>query len=161
MDDDAVDFVIAAWREEGRWRVEVLPPRSGASIHMLIESLRAHASDGGVLGLVSIAEDFFVIVRVHGRHARFLLSDVGAAADWSLAADVVEHLGIPTPDDEELEELTPAGDLTIVADWGMSGAEIAILSEDIDLYPDEVLSSIASRLGFGDLFDAALDDVSA
>ena len=161
MDDDAVDFVMAAWHEDGRWRVEVLPPRSGASVPRLVESLGAHASEGGVLGFVSVAEDFFVLVRLMGQHARFLLSDVGAAVDWPLAADVIERLGLPTPDEDELEDVTPAGDLTIFADLGMSGAEIAILSEDVELYPDQVLGSIASRLGFGDLFEAALDEVPA
>ena len=51
----------------------------------------------------------------------------------------------------------PAGDLTLLADLGMSGAEFAILSEDVDLYPDEVLSAVAGRLGFGDQFEALLD----
>lgn len=165
MDDDAVDFVMAAWRDEdGRWQVEVLPAKSGSSVPRLVESLGAHPAEGGVLGLVSVAEDFFVIVRVVGHSARFLLSDVGAAADWPLAADVIEALGLEAPDEDELDELdeaTPAGDLTIVADLGMSGAELAILSEDIDLYPDEVLGSIASRLGFGEQFDAALEEVPA
>ena len=32
MDDAAVDFAIAAWREDGLWQVELLPPRTGASL---------------------------------------------------------------------------------------------------------------------------------
>ncbi len=161
MDEDAVDFVMAAWREDGVWRLDMLPKRAGDSLNALIDSLEAQAADSGALGLVCIGEEFFVLARMQGAQCRLLLSDVGAASDWPLAVQVVERLGLPRPDDAELDEITPAGDLTIVSDWGMSGAELAILCEDIDLYPDEVLGSVAARLGFGDQFDAALDELAA
>jgi hypothetical protein len=35
--------------------------------------------------------------------------------------------------------------------------EIGTLVDDLDLYPDEMLASISSRLGFGDLFQRAVD----
>ncbi|MBP7972402.1 MAG: tRNA adenosine deaminase-associated protein [Candidatus Nanopelagicales bacterium] len=163
MDDDAIDFVVAAWQEEGRWMLEALPPQAGLSVDRLINSLAAHPSQGGVLGLVSIADDFFVIARVQGRHPRFLLSDVSAGQDWPIAEEVLDRLGIPIPndDDDDFDEVTPAGDMTIVADWGMSGAELTMLCEDIDMFPDEVLSAIATRLGFGPSFDAASGDLRA
>ncbi len=161
MDSDAIDFVMVAWREDGVWRLDVLPPRSGESLAALIEALGAQDSDAGALGFVAVAEEFFVIARLQGAQCRLLLSDVGAACDWPLAVEVVERLGLPRPDDVELDEITPAGDLTIVSDWGMSGAELAMLCEDIALYPDEVLGSVASRLGFGDQFESAIDDIDA
>lgn len=157
MDEDAIDFVVAAWREDGRWRVSRLPKRAGADIDQLITALRAHPSEAGVLGLLSIAEEFFVIVRVDGARVRYLLSDLEAAIDWPLAADVLENLGLPLPDEDDLEELTPAGDLTLLADLGMSATELAILTEDIEMYPDEVLSAVTARLGFGDEFDQTID----
>ena len=34
----------------------------------------------------------------------------------------------------------------------MSTDELTLLCEDLDLYPDEVLGSVAKRIGFGELF---------
>jgi putative tRNA adenosine deaminase-associated protein len=48
----------------------------------------------------------------------------------------------------------PAGDLDIVGDLGMQAMELGLLCDDRDLYPDEVLSDVARRLGFGDDFEA-------
>lgn len=156
MDEDAVDFVMAAWHDNGRWRVEVLPPRAGVSVSRLIESLGANAADGGVMGLVSVAEDFFILVRLMGQQTRILLSDVGAAIDWPLAAGVMDSLGIEADPENDLDDFAPAGDMEIIADLGMSGDELCMLAEDEELYPDEVLRSIAARLGFADQYDAAL-----
>ena len=86
-----------------------------------------------------------------GAEVRLLLSDVTAATDWPLAAAVVEHLDLPLPDDEEEQE--PAGDLGIVADLGMGAMDMGALLDDYELYPDEMLGDIASRLGFGPLYD--------
>jgi putative tRNA adenosine deaminase-associated protein len=157
MDEDAIDFVVAAWREDGDWQVSRLPRRTGVDRESLIAALSAHPADNGVLGLVSVAEDFFVIARTDRVDSRFLLSDVAAALDWPLATDVMDALGLPLPDDEDLDELTPAGDLTLLADLGMSASELSILSEDIDLYPDEVLAAVANRLGFGAQFESLFD----
>jgi len=160
MADDEIDFVLAAWQEEGRWRVESLPQRTGESITSFVESLAAQPSDGGVLGMLSVSEEFFVLARVHGQSRRFLLSDVTAAADWSVASEALDLLGIDWIDDEEGDAIVPAGDLAIVADWGMPEADVSMLSEDIDLYPDEVLGAIATKLGFGEQFEIALDNAS-
>lgn len=157
MDEDAIDFVISAWLEDGQWQVSRLPRRTGISLAALAEALSAQPSEGSVIGFLCVSEDFFVIVRMDGAKPRFLLSDVSAAEDWSIAAEILDGLDLPMPEDDELDELTPAGDLTLLADLGMSGAEFAILAEDLDMYPDEVLSAVASRLGLGDQFDSLLD----
>jgi hypothetical protein len=34
--------------------------------------------------------------------------------------------------------------------------DLGALLDDTDLYPDEILSEVASSLGFGDLFDDAV-----
>ena len=63
---------------------------------------------------------------------------------------MVEELGLPV---EEDDEQAPVGDLAILADLGLSAVELAELIDDFDLYPDEILSTVAERLGFGDDFD--------
>ena len=148
---EGVDFVLVAYREEGLWQLQELEAEKAADLDGFAVELRRYPGDGGALGLVSIDEDFFLLVRVLGAEVRLLLSDVTAATDWPLAASVVEHLDLPLPDDEEEQE--PAGDLGIVADLGMGAIDMGALLDDYELYPDEMLGDIASRLGFGRLYD--------
>jgi putative tRNA adenosine deaminase-associated protein len=148
---EGVDFVLVAYREEGLWQLQELEAEKAADVDEFAVELRRYPGDGGALGLVSIDEDFFLLVRVLGAEVRLLLSDVTAATDWPLAAAVGEHLDLPLPDDEEEQE--PAGDLGIVADLGMGAMDMGALLDDYELYPDEMLGDIASRLGFGPLYD--------
>ena len=146
-----VDFALVAYREEGVWQLQELDPEKAADLDGFAAELRRYPGDGGSLGMVSIDEDFFLLVRVLGAEVRILLSDVTAATDWPIARSVVEHLDLPLPDDEEPQE--PAGDLGIVADLGMGAMDMGALVDDYELYPDEMLGDIASRLGFGRLYD--------
>lgn len=154
----AIDFAVAAWREDGLWRVEALPERIAESFDTFVGALRAQPGEGGVLGMVSVAEDFFVLARVLGDDVRLLVSDVYAAEAFPLGLAVLERLGpaLP-PDDDDSDEPLPGGDLRIVEDFGMPVDELELLLDDLDLYPDEQLGSIAARIGFGEQFDAVLD----
>ena len=148
---EGVDFALVAYREEGVWRVEELDNETAADLDDFAYELRRYPGDGGSLGLVSIDEDFFLMVRVLGAQTRMLLSDVTAATDWPIARSVVDHLDLPLPDDDEDQE--PAGDLGIVADLGLGAMDMGALLDDVDLYPDEMLSDIAAKLGFGPQYD--------
>jgi len=148
---EGVDFALVAYREEGIWQVQELDAERAADLDGLAVELRRYPGDGGSLGLVSIDEDFFLMVRVLGAEVRLLLSDVTAASDWPIARSVVEHLDLPLPDDEEEQE--PAGDLAIVADLGMGAMDMGALLDDYELYPDEMLGDIAAKLGFGRQYD--------
>lgn len=157
---DSVDFALAAYRDDGEWQVQELAHGLVADVETLAAALRRFPGDGGALGLVAIDEDFFLILRVTGSQTRVLLSDITAADEWELATSVVEHLGLPLPEDED--DPAPAGDLDLLGDLGLVAADLAeILDEDSDLYPDEMLSDVARRLGFGELFDDAVDLTSA
>ena len=158
MTESAVDFAVAAYRDEGEWQVETLPAEVGTDIDALVDALRPLPSDVGSIGFVSVDEDFFVIARVRGRDVRLLLSDVTAATDWPLASGVVDLLDLPEPDDEE--ERQPAGDLGIVSDLGVSAMDLGAICDDPERYPDEVLSEIAGKLGFGAQFDDVVESVS-
>jgi putative tRNA adenosine deaminase-associated protein len=148
---EGVDFALVAYREEGVWQLEELAAERAADLDVLAAELRRYPGDGGSLGLVSVDEDFFVLVRVLGPDVRILLSDVTAATDWPIARSVVDRLELPLPDDEEEQE--PAGDLGIVADLGIGAMDMGALLDDYDLYPDEMLGDIASKLGFGRQYD--------
>jgi putative tRNA adenosine deaminase-associated protein len=156
---DSTDFAVAVYREEGQWVVTTLPANAADDLERLVNVIRQQPGEGGSIGLVSVAEDFFVAVRVLGDDERILLSDVTAAQEWPLAREVLEWLDLPMPDDEDLEQVQPAGDLSAFADLGLPPMEVAMICEDEDLYPDEMLTSIASRLGFGEEFAHTLDQV--
>jgi putative tRNA adenosine deaminase-associated protein len=156
---DGIDFALAAYREEGVWQVQELVHDVLGDVDALAHALRRFPGDGGAVGMIAVDEDFFVIVRVAGAMTRILLSDVTAADEWELAASAVEHLGLPLPEDED--DQVPAGDLDLLGDLGMAAMDMAVLLDDFDLYPDEMLSDVARRLGFGPLFDEAAGLTSA
>ena len=156
---DGIDFALAAYREEGIWRLEELVHDVLGDVEALAHALRRFPGDGGAVGLVAVDEDFFLIVRVAGATTRILLSDVTAGDEWELAASAIDALGLPTPEDED--EQVPAGDLDLLGDLGMHAMDLAVLLDDFDLYPDEMLSDVARRLGFGELFDEAVGLASA
>ncbi|MBM9458630.1 tRNA adenosine deaminase-associated protein [Nocardioides sp. zg-536] len=156
---DEVDFALAAYRDEGVWQVAELTPDHAVDVETLAAALRRFPGDGGAVGLVAVDEDFFVLVRVSGPRTRVMLSDVSAATEWELAADVVEHLGLPlVAEDDDAE---PAGDLELLADLGVNAMTLAEILDDDELYPDEMLSEVARGLGFGDLFDDVVGLTSA
>lgn len=148
---EGIDFAVVAYREEGVWQVEQVAAEKIVDIDSFAAELRRWPGDGGALGMVSVDEDFFVLVRVTGANAQVLLSDVTAATDWPIARSAVEFLGIPLPDDEDDQE--PAGDPGILADLGISAMDMGALLDDYDLYPDEMLADIATKVGFGEQFD--------
>ncbi|MDO7868034.1 tRNA adenosine deaminase-associated protein [Nocardioides jiangxiensis] len=148
---DDVDIALAAYREEGVWQLQELADPVLTSLDAVISGLRRFPGDGGAIGLLALDEDVFLVVRVAGPQVRLLLSDVTAADIYDLAREVIEHLGLPYP--EEDDEPAPAGDLAILSDLGVRAGDMGELIDDFDLYPDEMLSDIADRLGFGDDFD--------
>jgi len=156
---DGVDFALAVYREEGEWTVQELAHDVLADVETLSHALRRFPGDGGAVGMIAIDEDFFIIVRVAGTSVRVLLSDITAADEWELAASVLDHLGLPLPEEDDDQE--PAGDLGLLADAGMSAMDMGVLLDDYDLYPDEMLSEVARKLGFGELFDDAVGLTSA
>ena len=152
---DVVDFAVAAYLEEGRWQVNALPPRAGSDLQILLHALRQSPGETGTLGMVSVDEDFFVLARVRGDSVRLLLSDVTAATESPLAAAVVDELGLPMP--EEDDDVQPAGDMSILSDLGFSAMDLAVLCDEDEMFPDEMLEDIASHVGFATEYAAAVD----
>lgn len=148
---DDCDIALAAYREEGVWQLQELADPVLTSLDAVITGLRRFPGDAGAIGLLALEEDVFLVVRVIGPQVRLLLSDVTAADIFDLAREAIEHLGLPYPEDDD--EPAPAGDLAILSDLGLHADDLGELIDDFDLYPDEMLSDIADRLGFGELFD--------
>jgi putative tRNA adenosine deaminase-associated protein len=151
---EAIDLALVAYRDEGDWNLAELPGRALDDIETIAKELRRYPGETGALALISIDEDFVLLVRAQGSLVRVLLSDATAATDWTLARSAIDHIGVHVDDEDDQ---APAGDLGIVADMGFTAAEMGALLDDFDLYPDEVLSEIAGRLGFGPKFDELAD----
>jgi putative tRNA adenosine deaminase-associated protein len=156
---DGVDFALAAFSDAGEWQLQEIASPAFESVDTLAHALRRLPGETGAVGMVAVDEDFFVLVRVDGSTTRVLLSDVTAAEEWELAQSAVDFLGLPPAEDED--EPAPAGDLDLLGDLGIRAMDMGLLLDDDELYPDEMLSDIARRLGFGELFDDAVGFTSA
>ena len=148
---DEIDFVLAAYREDGQPMVQALAADLANDLEELIVQLRRLPGDAGAVGFVSLVEEVFVIARVRGQHVQLLLSDGGAATEWPIARDVADMLGeeIPDPEDEEAE---PMGDLGILADLGVSDFDMGTIIDNLDLSSDQMLIEIADKIKIGPQF---------
>jgi putative tRNA adenosine deaminase-associated protein len=153
------NVAVIVYREDEAWETEVLPVALTEDLHGLVHALRQQPSIGGTIGLVAVGDDFFVLLRLLAGQVSVFLSDLTAAVDWPLARQVLEYLDIPVPGDDDLDQVLPAGDMSIFADLGVDEMDLGALSGDLDLFPDEALASIARRIGFGPALDRALDVV--
>jgi putative tRNA adenosine deaminase-associated protein len=85
-----------------------------------------------------------------------LLSDLTAAVEFPLAAQVLERLGEDPPEDDELDEVWPIGELDLFSDLELPEDEMEQILDDLDAYPDEMLDSVISRIGLEQQFREAL-----
>ena len=158
LPDAEANYAVVVYREEGRWQVGLLPERLAGDLDGLIAALGQQPAEGGSIALVNVSDEFFVALRLTGAELRVLLSDVTASVAWDLAKQVVDVLEVPPPSDErDVEEVWPAGDLSIFDDLGMDEMELGAVLSDVDAYADEMLLTIASRLGFAEPLERALD----
>jgi putative tRNA adenosine deaminase-associated protein len=157
---DEIDFVVAAYREDGQVNVVDLNDDLANDLEELIVQLRRLPGDAGAIGFVSLVEEVFVAVRVRGRHVQVVLNDAAAALDWPIARDVVDLLAeeLPDPDDDA----EPVGDLGMFADLGLSEFDLGAIIDDLDLGSDQALMEIADKINIGPQFrkvaEAALQD---
>jgi len=151
-------FVVAVTRIDAQWRVDRLPDGLQADLAGLVAVLTQQGGEGGAIGLIDVADEFFVAVRaLPGGSLRLLLSDVTAAVEWDLARQVLDRLGEDPPEEDELDEIWPVGDMGIFADLGLGEMDLGTILDDLDLYADEMLLDIARRVGFAEPLQAAVD----
>jgi putative tRNA adenosine deaminase-associated protein len=150
-------FAIAVARDGGSWRLTELDDALMDDLDGLLTALRRLSVDGGaIFAMVEVDEEFFAVVRPVPGGAALLLSDATASLDFDLAADILDLLHVEVPDEDDIDddEPWPEGDMALLADFGLSEQEMAIIVDDDDLYPDEQLQLIANRCGFGEEFAA-------
>jgi putative tRNA adenosine deaminase-associated protein len=156
-DTSEADFAVIVYREEDRWEADALPAAVTADLDALVRALRQQPSIGGTIGFAGVDDCFFVAVRVLGEDVSLFLSDLTVAVEYPLARQVLEALDIPVPADDELDQVLPAGDMSIFADLGLDEMELGAVAADLDVYPEDAVAGIAERLGFGEAVERALD----
>lgn len=153
-------FAVSVVREDGRWRCARMDDAALGELDAAITELRRIRSTGAAFGMLAVDDEFFVLLRPTPGGVALLLSDAAAALDYDVAADVLDLLRVDPPSDDD-EDVWPEGDLEILADLGMPAAELQVIIDDIDLYPDEQLQMIAQRVGFDEHLTALLDRIQS
>lgn len=148
-------WAVVVFSDGAGWQVGQLPPGVAGDLVDVEQAVKGQLP--GSFALVDVADDFFIVVRNQGGQLRFLLSDVTASSEWELAAQVMDRLELDIPDEDELEEVLPAGDLNLFDDLGLDAMELGAILSDVDAYADEMLSTLARRLGFADAFERVVD----
>ncbi len=145
-EEEDIDFVVAAYREDGQALVQALDKDLANDLEELIVQLRRLPGDAGALGFVSLVEEVAVLVRVRGQHVQVLLNDGGAANEWPIARDVADFLNDEIIDEDDDD---PIGDLGILSDLGVSEFDLETLIDNLDLGSDQMLLEIADKINIG------------
>jgi putative tRNA adenosine deaminase-associated protein len=148
-------FAVVAVKDSGMWRAEPLPSAVLDDLGVLLQALRSQSPEGGPFVIACVDDEFFLIARLDGPRISLLLSDMTASVEYKLAEQVLARLGEDPPDDDELDEVWPVGDLDLFADLDMSEDEMESILDDIDAYPEEMLDTIVERIGLGDSYAQA------
>ena len=154
-------YAIAGFRDANEWRCEPLPPAVLDDLGVLLSALRSQSPEGGPFVIATVDDEFFLIARQDGARTSLLLSDLTAAVAYPLAAQGLERLGEEPPEDDELDEIWPLGDLDVFEDLGMSEDEMEQVLDDIDAYPDEMLEVIVERIGVAQAYATATEFAKA
>jgi putative tRNA adenosine deaminase-associated protein len=112
-----------------------------------VASLRQLPGEGGVFGILAIADEFFILAHTVRDGVRLMISDAAALLDWSIAQEAAELIGLEW-DEEDVEEFEAAGDVSLCEDFGLDAPELMMICQDEELYPDEQVRAVAKRLGF-------------
>ncbi|HEY2299869.1 MAG TPA: tRNA adenosine deaminase-associated protein [Jatrophihabitans sp.] len=150
-------FAVAAFRDAGQWRAEPLPVAVLEELGVLLQALRSQPPEGGPFVVACVDDEFFLIARLDGARISLLLSDLTASVEYPLAEQALARLGEEPPDDDELDEMWPVGDLDLFADLDLAEDEMEQILDDLDAYPDEMLEAIIERIGLSEAYSRATE----
>jgi putative tRNA adenosine deaminase-associated protein len=141
--------------------MEMLPPTMLGDLGVLLQALRSQPPEGGPFVIANVDDEFFLVARQDGARIALLLSDMSASVEYPLAEQALSRLGEDPPEDDELDEVFPIGDLDMFVDLDLSEDEMEQILEDEDAYPDEMLETIVERIGLGSEFSDATESARA
>lgn len=154
-------YALAAHRDSGQWQVEPLPPTVLADLGVLLQALRSQPPEGGPFVVASVDDEFFLIARQEGARISLMLSDMTASVEYPLAEQALNRLGEDPPEDDELDEAFPIGDLDLFTDLDLPEDDMELILDDPDALPDEMLETIVDRIGLADEFADATETARA
>ena len=151
--DDGFSFAVTATLVDGRWHVREFDDNF-TRISTSIKAVRGLRSEGPAFALLSVEDEYFVIVRPTPGNTYIFLSDATMAVDDDFAASIMDEIDadIPDLDPAELDAIDPwpEGDFDILSDMGLAEEVLTVICDDMDLDPSEQLLRIAEELGFGE-----------
>src|SRR3569833_2528034 len=150
-------FAVRVSRTDGRWQCELLAADADDELPALERALGEPGAAGrpGPFVVVVDSRLYFVVLR-HGPGGmvRALISDA-TFQEWVLAAEVVERYGVAVEGGATIDDAFdddghgwPGGDLDVCSDAGLPAEELARLLDSDELWADEMVLTIAERLGF-------------
>jgi putative tRNA adenosine deaminase-associated protein len=148
-------YAIAVSRDSGVWRCDALPSAVLDDLGVLLSALRGQPAEGGPFVVACVEEEFFLIARAHGPRIDLLLSDLTASVEFPLAAQVLHRLGEDPPEDDELDEVWPIGEMDLFADLDLGEDELESILDDPEAYPEDVLDAVLDRIGLEAEFSRA------
>lgn len=149
--DDSFSFAVTATLADGRWHVREFDD-DFTRISTSVKAVRTLRSEGPAFALLSVEDEYFVIVRPTPGNTYIFLSDATMSVDDDFAASAMDELDADIPDlnPDELDDVDPwpEGDFNILADLGLAEEVLSVICDDMDLAPSEQLLRIAEELGF-------------
>ncbi|CAB0488026.1 tRNA adenosine deaminase-associated protein [Corynebacterium diphtheriae] len=147
------NFAVTVARVNATWQVRAFND-DYSSLKRSIDAVRTLRAEGAAFAMLSIEDDYFVLVRPTPQGVKLLISDATAATEDDFAAGILDELDADQPDLED----TPyaEGDFDILADLGLSEQIMSIITDETDWWASEQLQRIAEELGFDDELEQAL-----
>ena len=152
FDEDLVDFAVTVFQEDGRWAVVPLPMHVAADLELFAAAVRQQLSEGPILGLLGLGDEYFIALRLVGGRELLFISERSAADEDAVARQVLERLEL----EPEAAGSGPAGDEEIFADLGLSSFELRLACEQLlderALRLTDLVAHLAGRIGFARQF---------
>jgi putative tRNA adenosine deaminase-associated protein len=151
FDESLVDFAVVVFQEDGRWAAAPLPPHVAADLDLFAAAVRQQLSEGPILGLLGLGDEYFIALRLLGGRELLFISERSAAEDDVVARQVLDRLAPELADGSG-----PAGDEELFADLGLGAFELRLACEQLlderALRLTDLVAHLAGRIGFARQF---------
>ncbi|AEQ05707.1 tRNA adenosine deaminase-associated protein [Corynebacterium pseudotuberculosis] len=147
------DFAVTVARVDAAWQVRVFKD-DFSSLQTSINAVRSLRAEGAAFAMLSVDDDYFVLVRPTPQSVRLLLSDATAAVEDDFASEILDELDADLPDADDAPYAE--GDFDILADLGVGEQIMSVITDETDWWASEQLQRIAEELGCDEELDDAL-----
>ena len=154
-------FAAALAKSPDGWSGREVDMDAVEDLDALVETLRDFADGDTVLFFLEEDDEYLAIVRVDGdRDPHTFISDDRAVGTSALAAMVMEDVAPPEEaeaDDDDDEgtraDAEVAGDIEIVAPFGVSGEALVALCATEGMLPADIVTAICEKAGCPEALD--------